>query len=199
MAVSSAVPGGRRWFRPVDDAVDGGSPDADAIDRDWLGRVTHLSSADTDLVLRRADPPARLGFAAQLVTVRAIGTFLPDPTAVPGLVLAATGYPIDPADVARLTPLGYPTINLDGRYRTTSRPESAYQRTPAPTNPLTQDPVPILVAGPHGRFRTYLGRQSSPGYRDRRKRPDSGPWHAAAATRLSGRRPAFRDLFGSRR
>src|SRR5215813_1899996 len=26
--------------------------------------------------------------------------------------LAAKGYPIDPADVARLTPLGHPTINL---------------------------------------------------------------------------------------
>ncbi len=35
--------------------------------------------------------------------------------------LAAKGYPIDPADVARLTPLGHPTINLDGRYRTTNR------------------------------------------------------------------------------
>ena len=33
----------------------------------------------------------------------------------------AGGYPLDPADVARL-PLGHPTINLDGRYRTTSRP-----------------------------------------------------------------------------
>jgi hypothetical protein len=36
--------------------------------------------------------------------------------------LAASGYPLDPADVARLTPLGHPTINLAGRYRTTSRP-----------------------------------------------------------------------------
>jgi TnpA family transposase len=36
--------------------------------------------------------------------------------------LAAKSYPIDPADVARLTPLGHPTINLDGRYRTTNRP-----------------------------------------------------------------------------
>ena len=36
--------------------------------------------------------------------------------------LAASGYPLDSADVARLTPLGHPTINLDGRYRTTSRP-----------------------------------------------------------------------------
>jgi len=39
--------------------------------------------------------------------------------------LGATGYPIDPADVARLTPLGHPTINLDGRYRTTSRPPTS--------------------------------------------------------------------------
>jgi TnpA family transposase len=36
--------------------------------------------------------------------------------------LAANGYQLDPADIARLTPLGHPTINLDGRYRTTSRP-----------------------------------------------------------------------------
>jgi hypothetical protein len=35
--------------------------------------------------------------------------------------LAAKGYPIDPADVVRLTPLGHPTTNLDGRYRTTNR------------------------------------------------------------------------------
>jgi hypothetical protein len=39
--------------------------------------------------------------------------------------LAANGYQLDPADVARLTPLGHPTINLDGRYRTTSRPPTA--------------------------------------------------------------------------
>ncbi|MEJ7765310.1 MAG: Tn3 family transposase, partial [Acidimicrobiales bacterium] len=35
--------------------------------------------------------------------------------------LAAQGHPIDSADVARLSPLGHPTINLQGRYRTTSR------------------------------------------------------------------------------
>jgi len=33
--------------------------------------------------------------------------------------LAAGGHKIDPADVARLSPLGHPTINLQGRYRTT--------------------------------------------------------------------------------
>jgi hypothetical protein len=36
--------------------------------------------------------------------------------------LTANGYPLDPGDIARLSPLGHPTINLDGRYRTTSRP-----------------------------------------------------------------------------
>ena len=51
--------------------------------------------------------------------------------------LAAKGYPIDPADVARLTPLGHPAINLDGRYRTTNRPPATGLR-PA-TNQLTQD------------------------------------------------------------
>ena len=39
--------------------------------------------------------------------------------------LAANGYPLDPADIARLSPLGHPTINLDGRYRTTSHPPTA--------------------------------------------------------------------------
>ena len=65
----------------------GGFPDT--IDRDWLGHVTHLSSTDIDLALRRADPVTRLGYATQLVTVRAIGTFLPDPAAVPEPVVAA--------------------------------------------------------------------------------------------------------------
>ena len=35
--------------------------------------------------------------------------------------LAANGHHADTADVARLSPLGHPTINLQGRYRTTSR------------------------------------------------------------------------------
>jgi len=38
--------------------------------------------------------------------------------------LTATGYRIDPDDIARLSPLGHPTINLQGRYQTTSLPPS---------------------------------------------------------------------------
>jgi hypothetical protein len=36
--------------------------------------------------------------------------------------LAAGGLEIDPADLARLSPLGHASINLHGRYQTTSRP-----------------------------------------------------------------------------
>ena len=39
--------------------------------------------------------------------------------------LAANGHHADPADVARLSPLGHPTINLNGRYQTTSHPPTS--------------------------------------------------------------------------
>ena len=50
--------------------------------------------------------------------------------------------------MARLTPFGHLTINLDGRYQTIRRPR---RRPPAATNRLTQDPAPILVTGPQRR------------------------------------------------
>src|SRR6266568_3123065 len=59
------------------------------LDRDWLGRVCHLSEADLAVIRRRTDPVTQLGYAAQLVTVRAIGTFQSDPAAVPEPVAAA--------------------------------------------------------------------------------------------------------------
>ena len=59
--------------------------------------------------------------------------------------LAASGYPLDPADVARLTPPDYPTINLDGRYRTTSPPPTTGLR-PLRTD-LFRILYPILITG----------------------------------------------------
>ena len=47
------------------------------IERDWLGRWCHLSEADVGLVRRRIDVVTQLGFAAQLVTIRATGRFFP--------------------------------------------------------------------------------------------------------------------------
>lgn len=68
------------------------------IERDWLGRWCHLSEADVSLARRRTGDVTRLGFAAQLVTVRSTGTFLADPTAVPGPVVASLARQLDIAD-----------------------------------------------------------------------------------------------------
>ncbi len=35
--------------------------------------------------------------------------------------LATKGHPANPANIARLSPLGHPTINLQGRYQATGR------------------------------------------------------------------------------
>ena len=69
--------------------------------------------------------------------------------------LATNGYPLDPADVARLTPLGHPTINFDGRYRTTSRPPTTGLR------PLRTDLLRILYrsssqANPDSRYAAVI-------------------------------------------
>lgn len=65
------------------------------VERDWLGRWCHMSEADLALIDRRRQPGTRLGFAVQLATVRAIGTFLPDPDAVPGPVVASIAGQLD--------------------------------------------------------------------------------------------------------
>jgi hypothetical protein len=73
------------------------------LDRDWLGRVCHLGAAELEQARRRGEDRTRLGYAVQLVTVRAIGTFLPDPTtAVPAPVVAALARQLDIADVGVL-------------------------------------------------------------------------------------------------
>lgn len=76
------------------------------IERDWLGRWCHLSEADVSLARRRTGEATRLGFAAQLVTVRAIGTFLADPSAVPASIVASLARQLDVADPGVLTAYG---------------------------------------------------------------------------------------------
>ena len=61
------------------------------LDRDWLGRICHLSEPDLALVRRRADPVTQLGYATQLVTVRTIGTFC-----LPIIETASGSRPVSP-------------------------------------------------------------------------------------------------------
>jgi len=44
--------------------------------------------------------------------------------------LVANGHHPDPADIARLSPLGHPTINFNGRYQATSRPPTSIPNPP---------------------------------------------------------------------
>lgn len=89
------------------------------VGRDWLGRWCHLSDADVTQARRQAGDVTRLGFAVQIATVRAIGTFLPDPTAVPPPVVASVARQLDIADPGILA--GYAKLAVRWRHTSESR------------------------------------------------------------------------------
>lgn len=102
-------------------------------DRDWLGRMCHLSQDDLESTHRRAGEITRLGFAVQLVTVRAIGTFLADPAAVPEAVVAAVARQLDIADPGVLA--GYPKLPVRWRHTAEIRHRYGYRDFTAQPGP----------------------------------------------------------------
>ena len=54
---------------------------------DELDRYFHLDDADRAYIKTKRGDQSQLGFALQLTSVRYLGTFLDDPTAVPASVL----------------------------------------------------------------------------------------------------------------
>ena len=95
------------------------------LDRDWLGRVCHLSGADLAVIRRRADPVTQLGYATQLVTVRAIGTFQSGPSAPPEPVVAAVAHQLGIDDPGVLA--GYRDIPVRWRHTAEIRDRYGYR------------------------------------------------------------------------
>lgn len=95
------------------------------LDRDWLGRVCHLGAAELEQARRRTEDRTRLGYALQLVTVRAIGTFLSNPLAIPAPVVVAVARQLDVSDLAVLE--GYSELAVRWRHTAEIRDRHGYR------------------------------------------------------------------------
>ena len=87
-----------------------------------LARYFHLDDSDHTQIVEKRGDANRLGFALQLTTVRFVGTFLDDPTAVPPAVLATMSRQLGIDTTTDLT--GY----RDGKWR------FAHAAQPAPSS-----------------------------------------------------------------
>jgi TnpA family transposase len=71
----------------------------DTLSGDELARCFHLDDDDREWIATKRRDSNRLGYALQLTTVRFLGTFLEDPTAVPEAVLQALSSQLCIADI----------------------------------------------------------------------------------------------------
>ena len=70
----------------------------ESLSADELARYFHLDDDDREWIATKRRESSRLGYALQLTTVRFLGAFLEDPTAVPTTVLQTLSSQLDIAD-----------------------------------------------------------------------------------------------------
>lgn len=70
----------------------------ESLSADELARYFYLDDDDRQWIATKRRDSSRLGYALQLTTVRFLGTFLEDPTAVPATVLQTLSSQLDIAD-----------------------------------------------------------------------------------------------------
>ena len=75
----------------------------DSLSADEIARCFYLDDNDRDWIVQKRRDSTRLGYALQLTTVRFLGTFLADPTAVPQAVVQALAPQVGVADPACLS------------------------------------------------------------------------------------------------
>ena len=78
-----------------------------------LARYFHLDDRDHQVITRHRGDHNRLGFAVQLGTVRFLGTFLPDPAAVPDHVVSHAADQLDIQDPGCLARYDRPQTHWD--------------------------------------------------------------------------------------
>lgn len=113
-----------------------------SLTTDELARYFHLDDDDHEWIATKRRDSSRLGYALQLTTVRFLGTFLEDPTAVPGAVLRSLSTQLD-IDI----------VDLADGIVTTSQPDNAgstpqrFVSATAIVNSRTPATNFVLVAG----------------------------------------------------
>lgn len=86
----------------------------DTLSSDELARYFHLDDDDLEWIATKRRDSHRLGYALQLTTVRFLGIFLEDPTAVPGAVLDTLSSQLGIVDAGWCAP------SMPGQTRNTS-------------------------------------------------------------------------------
>lgn len=97
----------------------------DTLSSDELARSFHLDDDDREWIATQRRDSHRLGYALQLTTVRFLGTFLEDPTAVPGAVLYTLSSQLGIADAGCV--LAYRESEQRWRHTTEIRARYGYR------------------------------------------------------------------------